>query len=76
MHTDSIIKLIGDRPVYRVDQSRLAALFAFEERIERLFHRAPVIDRKQWNRPMSGSEISKPETGWLMECHEGVGSRF
>jgi hypothetical protein len=74
MHTESIIKLIGHRPVYRVERDRVPALRAFEERLERILHRTPVIERNQWNRPMAGSDISNPAAGWFPECPDSAGA--
>ncbi|MGZ8218126.1 hypothetical protein [Methylomagnum sp.] len=56
MHNESIIKLIGHRPVYRVEKNSVSGLQAFMDRIGPTLRGAPVIDQEQRNRMLSGSE--------------------
>jgi hypothetical protein len=72
MHTATIIKLIGERPVYRVERNPGSGTRAFEEHRALFRHSAPVIDRTQWNRPMAGSDISNPAARGGMERPEAV----
>ena len=64
MQTDVIIKLIGHRPVYRVD-FRAAALALETDGPESAGHGAPVIEQEARNRFISGMEEREPYERWF-----------
>jgi hypothetical protein len=59
MQNESIIKLIGHRPVYRVEKNGASGLQTVMESLGQSLRGAPVIDQEQRGRMLSGSE--KPE---------------
>lgn len=59
MQNESVIKLIGHRPVYRVEKNSTAGLQAAAEGLGQTLRGAPVIDQEQRGRMLSGSEKSE-----------------
>jgi hypothetical protein len=63
MHIESIIKLIGRRPVYRVDRSIAPTPSELGENVAGSENGAPVMDQDERYRLMSGAEDWESEQG-------------
>lgn len=62
MHTETIIKLIGRRPVYRVERNPSSGFRIFEDHSGSIPQAAPVVDRQNWQHTTDGlGEGSSPD---------------